>query len=948
MQTFLSEVAGRLYDRYGDDMPLLSIVFPSRRARIFFLDALASVAERPLWQPEWLTVDDLMGELSGLVTGDRIRLLTELYKVYSRHHDESFDRFYFWGDMLLADFDTVDKYMIDADRLFRNVADIKEIEADISYLTPEQLRIVSFWKNFTDGSELSAEKRRFLDLWRSLAPIYHEFGDRLSELGIAYSGRMYRTAVDRIADGTACPKRKRHYVIAGFNALSSCEKRLFKYLASVADVDFYWDYDSYYVNGTEQEAGMFVRENLKMFPPRDVVSHDHFCNISDISAVSAASNVLQCKYVASVLEELSAAGPLDKETAIVLTDENLLEPLLHSLPASVGKVNVTMGYPLKSTLAYSLVELLVELQKHKRTDRKSGALYFYHSDVVGLLSHPYVADADPVKITGLLETVRKNRKVAVAADILSDGALLSKLFRPADSWEALSDYLLEAVEAIALVPYDKSDASRRTEYLAVVAENVAKLRNSLNDCDIDVTLPVYVSLLRRHMQTVRIPFEGEPLEGVQVMGILETRNLDFRNVILLSMNDDNFPGNHVAQSSFVPYNLRFAYGMPTPEHHEGVYAYYFYRLIQRCEKLCMVYCSHADEKSTGEPSRYIRQLEYETGFDIRHVEVGVDVCRPENAPVVVEKSGVTLDAMNRYLNPGASAKLSPTAYSLYVDCPLKFYFAAVAGIRPVEEIEDTVDDRILGNIFHYAAEKLYAPVRGMFRPGEVLRKASADDNIARTVDEAINHEYLNDETATADDYGGDLMLVRNVVMRYLRNLLEYDAAHDDFTVDSLETAVAYDFPFESNGRKMNVRFEGRADRIDRMADGSMRIIDYKTGGKHLDYKGLDSLFNGAPGDRISNIVKTMLYAMMQYHSSADDVRPALYYLRAMHDRDYSPLLEDREHKTLGAMYSQYMEEFEALVAEKLAELFDTSVPFRQCDDVKACRYCDYRKICGRE
>lgn len=431
MQTFLSEVAGRLYDRYGDDMSSLSIVFPSRRARIFFLDALASVAERPLWQPEWLTVDDLMGELSGLVTGDRIRLLTELYKVYSRHHDESFDRFYFWGDMLLADFDTVDKYMIDADRLFRNVADIKEIEADISYLTPEQLRIVSFWKNFTDGSELSAEKRRFLDLWRSLAPIYHEFGDRLSELGIAYSGRMYRTAVDRIADGTACPKRKRHYVIAGFNALSSCEKRLFKYLASVADVDFYWDYDSYYVNGTEQEAGMFVRENLKMFPPRDVVSHDHFCNISDISAVSVASNVLQCKYVASVLEELSAAGPLDKETAIVLTDENLLEPLLHSLPASVGKVNVTMGYPLKSTLAYSLVELLVELQKHKRTDRKSGALYFYHSDVVGLLSHPYVADADPVKITGLLETVRKNRKVAVAADILSDGALLSKLFRPA-------------------------------------------------------------------------------------------------------------------------------------------------------------------------------------------------------------------------------------------------------------------------------------------------------------------------------------------------------------------------------------------------------------------------------------------------------------------------------------------------------------------------------------
>ena len=948
MQTFLSEIAERLYDRYGDDVSSLSILFPSRRARIFFLDALSSIAKRPMWQPEWLTVDDLMSEISGVAVADRIRLLSELYKVYSHYHDEPFDRFYFWGDMLLADFDTVDKYRIDADRLFRNVADIKELEADISYLTPEQLHIVSlFWKNFTDDAELSVEKRRFLELWRSLAPIYHEYGDRLSELGMAYSGRMYRVAADRIDAGTAELKHRRHYVIAGFNALSECEKRLFSYLANVAEVDFFWDYDSYYVDAAEQEAGMFVRDNIRMFPPKDDISHDHFRHIENISVASTASNVLQCKYAATVLEELAKESNIDKDTAIVLTDEELLEPLLHSLPAKLGRVNVTMGYPLKSTLAYSLVEQLVDLQNHKRIDRKSGILSFYHADTINVLSHPYVADCDPVAVRAILAEIRRNRRITVAAEMLAKGDVLTKIFRGVDDWKAMSDYLLDVIEAIALTPYDKSDASRRTEFLSVVAENVAKLRNSLEECDIEITMPIYVSLLRRHLQTIRIPFEGEPLEGVQIMGILETRNLDFRNVILLSMNDDNFPGNRMIQSSFVPYNLRFAYGMPTPEHHEGVYAYYFYRLVQRCRNLSMIYCSHADEKSTGEPSRYIRQLEYETGFKIRHVEVGVNVSRPEISPVVIEKSGATLEAMNRYLNPSASLKLSPTAFSLYVDCPLKFYFSAVASVRPLDEIEDTVDDRILGNIFHRAAEKLYSPVIHTPHAGRHLKEAISGDNLTKIVDEAINHEYLKDDTATVDDYGGDLMLVRDVVLRYLRNLVDYDSRNDDFVVDSLESQVAYDFPFEVNGTKLSVHFEGRSDRMDIMQDGSTRIIDYKTGTSKLDFKNIDSLFNGKSRDRISNIVKTMLYAMMRYHSSGCDVRPALYYLRSMHNPDYSPLLVTNAGKTRGEMYSRYKDEFETQVAAKLSELFDTSIPFSQCEDRDTCRYCDYNKICGR-
>ena len=948
MKGFLAEVAQCLYERYGDDVSSLSILFPSRRARLFFVDALSKIAKRPLWQPAWLTIDEMMSEISGLKVGDKMRLIAELYKIYSKYHDEPFDKFYFWGEMLLADFDTVDKYRIPADRLFANIVDIKELEADVSYLTPEQLQIVTaFWRNLAEGASLTDEKRRFLEVWRTLAPVYHEFRARLQSLGIAYAGMVHRTAADMIDEGRADFAEQRHYVVAGFNALSACEQRLLKFMATAADAEFFWDYDSYYTQNREQEAGMFLRDNIAMFPPRSEVSHDNFHNIKSVSAISTVSNVVQCKYVAEILRELAdKQGSLDKRTAIVLTDENLLEPLLHSLPAELGKVNVTMGYPLRQSLAYSLIERLLELQRHSRLDRE-GRTLFYFQDVTGLLSHPYIADAEPERVQGILATIRKNRRVMIDGAMLADGELLTTIFRRVEAWDALSTYLQDVVSAVAGTPCGEDERSRRTEFLAVVAENLAKLHNSLVECDLTLSQSVYISLLRRHLQGVRIPFEGEPLEGVQIMGILETRNLDFRNVILLSMNDDNFPGNRSAQSSFVPYNLRFAYGMPTPEHHEGVYAYYFYRLAQRCENLYMLYCSHADERNTGEPSRYIRQLEYETSFPIRRVEVGVDVFLEEEMAIEVKKSDAIIERMQRFLQPEATSKLSPTAFSLYVDCPLKFYFTVVAQLRAQDEIEEKVDDRILGNIFHYAAQQLYAELVDVKNPGERLRAISATENLERVVDEAIRHEYLHTEDVSPEDYGGDLTLIRSVVIRYLRNVLAYDAVHDGFSVVQLEKPVRYDFPFAVGERALKLRFEGISDRVDRKSDGTMRIIDYKTGGKHLEYAGLTSLFEGTPDQRISNITKTMLYAMMMYHTSGCDVRPELYYVRSMHDEGYSPMMVDKERKLSGEMYSDLRVDFESLVASKLSEMYDPDIPFRQCEDEKACRYCDYCAVCGR-
>lgn len=948
MQTFLSEVAGDLYRRYGDDISSLDIVFPSRRARLFFLDALSSVAERPLWQPHWMTLDELMTEISGIAVGDRLRLIAELYKVYSRYHDESFDRFYFWGDMLLNDFDTIDKYLIDAEALFGNMADLKTLEADTSYLTPEQRAIVErFWRNFADGAELSEVKRNFISLWRTLAPIYRDYRSRLAELGFGYTGMVHRRAAERIAAGDAALP-PRHYVIAGFNALSACEKRLFDYLKNTASTDFYWDYDDYYVCSPEQEAGLFVRENAARYGSAGNVSHDAMRSEKRVVAVSTVSDVVQCKHVAQILDELSARGPLDKSTAIVLTDENLLEPLLWSLPEYADKVNVTMGYPLSQTPACSLVERLLLLQNRCRV--KDGEVFFYHADVEGILSHPYISAADGA--AALCDSVRRNRRVMTGqSELASGGALAATLFRGVTSAAELADYLSDALAAVAQLPCDEDEAPRRREFLAVPAGEIAKLRNSIADCGIEMSVRTCSSLLRRHLRTVRIPFEGEPLEGVQIMGILETRNLDFRNVILLSMTDDNFPGDRVSQSSFVPYNLRFAYGMPTPEHHEGVYAYYFYRLIQRCENLYMLYCSHADEKSTGEPSRYIRQLEYESGHPMHRRDVGVDVFTFSSSAVEVPKSGAAAEALEEYLKGEEPRKMSPKAFAEYVTCPLKFYFSEIARLKPADEAADTVDNRIFGNIFHRAVQNIYKPLCGYPHPAERLR-ALADDAAAldAVIVEAINSEYLQEPSAAPESYGGDVLLVRNVLARYLRNVLEYDGRRDDFTVSALEERIGCDFSFRrglnGDGEPLSVRFGGITDRIDTMDDGSLRVIDYKTGGVRLDYHDEVSLFTGSAADRNDNIIKTILYATMLSRSCGGAVVPSLYYVRSMQNSDFSPMLVRRDGKP-GERYSDYALDFEAAVAKTLGEMFDMTEPFKQCKDVKSCTYCNFKTVCDR-
>ncbi len=963
MRSFLSEVAEDLYATYGEGVGELKMLFPSRRARLFFAEALSAQTDRPIWEPEWISIDELMTSASSLVVGDRVRLVAELYKIYVQFHkSEQFDHFYGWGEVLIADFDMVDKYMIDAEDLFRNVSDIKEIESDISYLDERQLKIIAFWSSIESGDRLTTQKRKFLEVWRSLAPIYKLFRERLLELGFAYSGLVHRIAAERIGSGEFSFDPDSRYVVAGFNALSECEKVLFKALKNGAETRFYWDWDDYYSESAKQEAGLFLATNRMLFPSAAEISHDNFLREKRMSVVASSSSALQCKYVAEVLADIVArGGVIDKRTAIVLTDESLLMPLLYALPSYVGRVNVTMGYPLRQSLAYSFVERLLALQSHARQSESRGEAIFYHVDVVGLLSHPYLESGVDIEVLRRIERrITNERMISVPQSELLEGDLLKSIFRRVEGWKAISNYVVEVIGVIARLPHTSdSDGEQRVEFLSFIADNIVSLHNSVEGCEIELKTSTYISLLRRHVQPLRIPFEGEPLEGVQVMGILETRNLDFENVIILSMNDDNFPGNRTQQPSYIPYTLRFAFDMPTPEHHDGVYAYYFYRLIQRAKNIWMLYCSCADDKSTGEQSRYITQLDYESPFALNRLDVGVDVNLAESEPIVVEKRGRVAEQLRQFLGAegGNQKQLSPTALFQYVACPLRFYFRSLARLKVSEELSEEVDAPMFGTILHNAMQGLYERhLHDVVNVAEAIASIKVSD-VEAAVEAAIRADYLKIKEGERNDVklSGNLLVVREVVTKYIvGGVLRYDAAHPDFAVMGNEEEIEHYVKISSGE---HIRLRGICDRLDSLGDGRVRVVDYKTGAEHLAFDGLEALFGGDGRQRQSNIFQTLLYSYMlrEGRYSGRDIVPALYYVRKMNQEDYDPSLVvvspgsgRTKLRVPIERYEDYHTEFEEYVRAMIEELFDLDTPFRQCDDeVNTCGYCDFKQICRR-
>lgn len=973
MATFIEEVAGSLYERYGDDISSLTLLMPSKRAVLFLSEALSRNVEHPVWEPKYMSVDELMLSLTQLRKCDKLRLVAELHKVYSTIHDEKFADFYHWGEMLISDFDMIDKYRIDAEQLFANINDIKELESDLSYLNEEQIAFVNrFWGTLKGKIDKDSAKDKFLTLWQSLGTIYTTYREHLRTLGIGYTGMIYRDAVERLESGAAEIDTSKRYVFIGFNALSACEQSLLVRLDNLGCAEFYWDRDDYYTSDdSAQEAGLFIRRNMKMLSSVNDVSHNNFREPKSVSVISTATAIAQCQYVVSILKDIAKTRPngiLGKETAVVLTDENLLLPLLYALPEEmkvkyendkygrprkVPNINVTMGYPLRTTLAYSFVDRLLDLQRRARQTADGDT--FYHVDVDGLLTHPYVSDIAPKESTDLRRDIVRNRLYQVPTAQLGVTPLLQRMFRKVNGWQELLDYILEMVEALSHTESVGEESATRAEFMAAIYDGVTRLRNVIESCDMSSEMNDAVCryLVRKYLQAERVPFVGEPLEGLQIMGILETRNLDFENVIILSMTDNNFPGSRASEQSFIPYGLRYGFSLPTAEHHEGVYAYYFYRLIERAKSIYMLYSTQSDDKSSAEPSRYIRQLEYETDLKINYLNVGVQVQLAPTKILEVAKTDEMLERMMRFTDRGESS-LSPTAFSRYLNCSLQFYFASVERLKVDDELDEEIDHATFGNIFHHAAEQLYGAVVGKKNPMEHIKQLISEGALDRAVDDALLKQYFQRSEGELPQLSGELQIIRDVIKSYLgRNVVGYDTRNSDFEVYKNELPVSKEVPITANGENYNIRFEGRADRVDILGNGLMRVLDYKTGSKSLDMGSIEILFHGKEAkNHNSHIINTLLYAMMLSHQHKCNVRPELYYVGKMGSKEYSPLFEglfgENASKSVLTSYAECREEFEANVKSTLEEMYDKSVPFRQSEDENACTYCDFKSLCGRD
>lgn len=949
MKKFLAETAETLYHTYGPAISDLHIIFPGKRARLFFNEALLGITGgKPMWQPRYLSMDDLVRSLSPLAAGDHLRLVAELYQVYNEYHPEPFDRFFRWGEMLLSDFDTIDKYLIDADALYANVSDLRDIEARFGGLfadNDEAMELVrGFWATLDRKRMQSVEQQQFLKIWRSLSGIYTQYKARLRSLGIGYAGMIYREVAESLD-----PERPderfdgKTFCFVGFNALNECEKRLFGYLHETGAGRFYWDYDNYFYRSDEQEAGRFIRRNVARFGDDGPdFERDNFVQPKRIEVISTPSDILQCKALYRELERIHAEqGFLDKETAIVLTDENLLLPVLHSIPPVARSLNVTMGYPLANTVPYILLERLLMLHSHARDG------LFSHTDVLGILSHPYVIERCGAAAKAAAKEINDWQMVWVKPELFAGHAeLLERIFRPVTDIGDMQTYLETILSGFGAVASDTEEARERKEFIFTTLDHVLRLGNTVRECGIDLPLGIYISLLRQTLAQGRVPYEGEPLSGLQIMGILETRNLDFDNVILLSLTDDTFPGNREG-SSYVPFSLRQAFGLPTPQDHEAMYAYYFYRLIARCRRLTMMYSSAADDKKTGEQSRYIYQLEYESPHLVERANINLRIDYRPVEPIIVPKSPEIMERL-------AKMEFYPSKLNRYIDCPLKFYFADIERLETPDRIEEEVTHLDVGNTLHRAMELLYSPF---------MEKPDAARHIAALTSSDI---LVATEEAMADVMGargqsiaisGRMQMHRDIVMRYIANILRYDSTQTGmpFVVTGLERKVKHLFEVG----ELHVTLAGVADRVDLLADGTLRIVDYKSGGDTPEFASLESLFTNEGVTRDGElkyephngaVLQTLLYALVFGAVEQTEVSPVLYVARKMGDAAFSPLPLCKADGTEAPIDRLCLKQAAVLAQglERLfASMFDREQPFVQTEYAQKCAVCDFRTLCRK-
>ncbi|WP_296259031.1 PD-(D/E)XK nuclease family protein [uncultured Phocaeicola sp.] len=956
MKTFLQETAHDLYRKLNGDFTDVAVVFPNKRASLFFNEYLTHESERPLWSPTYISISELFRQCATWQIGDSIKLVCDLYKVFREvtGSTETLDDFYFWGEMLIADFDDADKNLANTQALFSNLKDLNALTDNYDFLEKGQKdALAQFFRNFSID-RVTELKQRFISIWDTLGDIYSHYKALLESQNIAYEGMMYRKVIETL-DTENLPYRK--YIFVGFNVLNKVEHTLFHKLNEAGKALFYWDYDIFYLERTPHEAGEFIRRNLRDFPSELPPSiFDNLNHPKDITFVESPTENGQARYLPQWLRENLTVE--EKETAVVLCNEALLQPVLHSLPENIRHTNITMGFPLSQTPVYSFVNTLLELHT-SGYDARNGRYRF--ESVVSLLRHPYTrklsSEAERLEQT----LVCDNRFYPLPSELGKD-EILGMFFLPRTTNEALCHLLKTALELTATL-YKQQKAPANDAFDQLYREALFKAYTLTNrfyalieNKELDVKPDTFQRLLTRVMAASSIPFHGEPAIGLQVMGVLETRNLDFRHLIMLSVNEGQLPQTG-SDASFIPYNLRKAFGMTTIDHKIAVYAYYFYRLLQRSEKATLVFNTATDGINRGEMSRFMLQFLIEWGYSVRRLRLEAGQSPQGTQLIRIEKNVNTLRRMWQTFDLRYNPKsvLSPSALNTYLDCSLKFYYKYVARLEAPDEVSSEIDAAKFGSIFHDAAEHIYKDLtkHGKNIDKQTIETLLKDDiRLQNYVDDGFKRLFFHLPAGEKPSYNGIQLINSAVILRYVKQLLRRDLEYVPFTFTASEYPVYEELEVSAAGEILRTRIGGIIDRIDAKGD-ILRIVDYKTGGSADTPPDVESLFT--PDKKRSNYVfQTFLYAAIvcrKLRESHDTrrVAPSLLYIHHAASESYTPVIRMGSKGKAEEVYdfARYEAEFREHLNKLITEIFSPETAFGQTAITDKCTFCDFKNLCKR-
>ena len=935
MKPFLESFTDYLLKYHFHDLSVSCVVFPSRRAGVFFTKYLSANINKTTFLPETTTLNEFIYTLSDLQTADPIYLLYLLYDVFKKQTgiDESFDEFYFWGQVILADFNDIDKELADAEKLYSNLSDIKEIENRFSDWNEEQIRAIEqFWGVMDSKSEVPARKK-FLSLWEKLFSVYKEFNKVLDELNIGYDGRIYRNVVKKLSESPESIIEVKKLFVVGFNALSRSERRILKLLKSMVPVEFFWDFDEYYFNNNEHEAGYFLRMLVGQFPPPEkFVFETGILKPKQINIYSVPTQVGQAKILNNILKDISDP---QEQVAVVLADETMLLPVLYSIPDSVEKLNVTMEFPVKQSQAMQMIDGLLSLQSHIKTSKN--ATYFKVRDVNQFFSLPYFREFDYKE--EILRELKENIRPVIDSERLRKDEFTTMVFSPVEDPNNYCEYLSRIIPCILENSKNDDDSDRRRfidkQVLYSIYRETLKLNEILTEFNIQFTkAETFIKIYRQFLANVRVSFRGEPLAGMQVMGILESRLLDFKNLVLLSVNEGIFPKNSV-QLSLIPYNLRKGFGLLTQEHQDAIFSYHFYHMLQRTENLSLVYSTKQNDFGKSEVSRYIHQIKFDERIKLSNYHISDKAGIFTVKPIVIKRNHRIRELLNEYLE--GKRKLSPTSVSAYINCKLMFYFKYLAKLTPPDEITDEMDGKMFGNILHLSLGKLYFPLIGKTVNEKDVEYLLKDIQLDSALNQSFN-EVIGGG-GQVDYKTGKLLINFQILKNYVKRVLYFDKQTCPFFLKGFEIPVQYTILANIENKKHELALGGYIDRLIEK-EGKLFVQDFKTGNVETKTKSIDDLFKETDKKDYAAIRQVFIYSLSLGFES---VRPQILSVRKKLSQEEISIYIEKE---IVENIQSCKEEFAEKLNETVEQLF-MSDEFTQTEYEKNCEWCDYKQICRR-